>query len=159
MKFKDYLFAPGVRPLSIGLGCLIGSGTALFTDLITGAFVGAITVLVAAFVVPLLVFVQELPYNRMKKALPRPFVFDERVQFTAKGGSVSGYFVLTDEHMIFLSIERGEHRMELSRKDVRSVRSEERYCINIYLNDKEFVRVQTPMFEEMLRVLSEKGWG
>ena len=159
MKFKDYLFAPGVRPLSIALGIMIGSGTALFTDLTTGAFVGAVSVLILAFLVPLIVFLQEIPYNRMKKKISKPFVFDERVRFTAKGGSVSGYFVLTDEHMIFLSMEKGEHRMELSREDVHGIRSDERFCINIYLNEKEFVRIQTPVFEEMLRVLTEKGWG
>ena len=159
MKFKDYLFAPGVRPVSIGLGCLIGSAVALFTDFTLGAFVGAVTVLVAAFAIPVIAFLQELPYNKMKKALQGPFVFDERVQFTSKGGNVSGYFILTDHRMIFLSLEKGEHCMELSREDVRSIRSDERYCIKIYLNEKEFVRVQTPISEEMLRVLTEKGWG
>ena len=159
MKFKDYLFAPGVRPISIGLGVLTGSAVSLFTDLTLGAFVGAVTVLVAAFAIPVIAFLQELPYNKMKKALQGPFVFDERVQFTSKGGNVSGYFILTDHRMIFLSLEKGEHRMELSREDVRSIRADERYCIKIYLNEKEFIRVQTPISEEMLRVLTEKGWG
>ena len=159
MKFKDFLFAPGVRPLSIGLGILVGSAVSLFTDLTFGAFVGAITVLTAAFVIPLIAFLGELPYNKMKKALQGPFLLDERVQFTSKNGNVSGHFILTDHRMIFLSLEKGKHRMELSREDVQSIRSDERYCIKIYLNEKEFVRVLTPISEEMLRVLTEKGWG
>ena len=159
MKFRDYLFAPGVRPLSIGFGCLIGSAVAVFSDLVHGAFVGAVTVLFASFAIPLAVFLQELPYNRIKKEMQGPFVFDERVQFTLKGGNVSGYFILTDHRMIFLSLERGLHRMELSREDVRDIRSDERYSIRIYLNEKEFIQVRSPLSEEMLRVLSEKGWG
>ena len=159
MKFKDYLLAPGVRPLSIGLGCLIGGATALFTDWTWGAFVGAIAVLVAALAIPLIVFLQEMPYNRLKKSLPQPFLLDQRVQFTAKGGNVSGYFILTDDRMIFLSMEKGEHQMELSRNEVKSIRSDERFCIHIYLSEKEFVRIQTPVSEEILKVLTEKGWG
>ena len=159
MKFTDYLFAPGVRPLSIGLGLMVGMGTAMFTDLTMGLFVGAIAVLVLSLIIPLIVFLQEIPYNRQKKTLQKPFVFDERVRFTIQGGAVSGYFILTEDRMIFLSLEKGEHRMELTRGDVKKICSEERFYLNIYLNEKNFIRVQTPVCEEMLRVLTEKGWG
>ncbi len=158
-KFSDYLFAPGVRPLSIGAGVLIGLGTSLFTDWITGGFVGAVAVLILSIVIPLTVFLQDIPYNRIKRQLPTPFIFDERVRFDARGTSVSGYFILTEERMIFLALEKGKHRLELSKADVCRISRDENYCINIYLNEQEFVRVQTPVVEEMLRVLSEKGWG
>ena len=158
-KFSDYLFAPGVRPLSIGAGVLIGLGTSLFTDWIAGGFVGAIAVLILSFVIPVTVFLQDIPYNRIKKQLSGPFIFDERVRFDARGTSVSGYFILTEEHMIFLALEKGNHRLELSRGDVCRISKDENFCINIYLNEREFVRVQTPVVEEMIRVLTEKGWG
>lgn len=158
MKFTDYLFAPGVRPLSIGMGVLLGMGTALFTDWMVGAFTGAVAILILSILIPIIVFLQEIPYNRIKKNLPKPFVFDQRVRFTANGGDVSGYFILTEQSMIFLSLDKGEHRMELSREDVMEIRSDDRFCIKIYLNPKEYVRVQSPVFEDLMRVLREHGW-
>ena len=158
-KFSDYLFAPGVRPLAIIAGVLIGLLTSLFTDWVMGGFVGASAVLILSFAIPVIVFLQDVPYNRIKKQLSGPFIFDERVRFDARGANVSGYFILTEERMIFLAMEKGKHRLELSRADVCKISKDENYCINIYLNEREFVRVQTPVFEEMLRVLSEKGWG
>ena len=158
-KFSDYLFAPGVRPLSIAAGVLIGLLTSMFSDWIMGCFVGATSVLILSFAIPVIVFLQDVPYNRIKKQLSGPFIFDERVRFDARGANVSGYFILTEERMIFLAMEKGKHRLELSRADVCKISKDENYCINIYLNEREFVRVQTPVVEEMLRVLSEKGWG
>ena len=61
--------------------------------------------------------------------------------------------------MIFLAMEKGKHRLELSKEDVCKISKDENFCINIYLNEREFVRVQTPVVEEMLRVLADKGWG
>ena len=113
-KFSDYLFAPGVRPLSIGAGALIGVGTSLFTDWVTGGFVGAVAVLILSIVIPVIVFLQDVPYNRIKKQISGPFIFDERVRFDAHGANVSGYFILTEERMIFLALEKGKHRLELS---------------------------------------------
>ena len=161
MKFIDYLFAPGVRPMSVGIGFLVGLGTALFTDWMFGVFVGAVTVLILSFLIPVTVYFQEIPYNRIKKRLPKPFLFDERVRFSMQDGStVAGYFILTEEQMIFLTLEKGEHRMELSHDEIQRIRlDEEAYCINIYLDETKFVRVQTPICEKMLRMLTEKGWG
>ena len=158
-KFSDYLFAPGVRPLSIVAGILIGLLTSLFTDWVMGGFVGASAVLILSFAIPVIVFLQDVPYNRIKKQLSGPFIFDERVRFDARGANVSGYFILTEERMIFLALEKGKHRLELSRADVCRISKDENFCINIYLNEREFGRVQTPVVEEMLRVLTEKGWG
>ncbi len=158
-KFSDYLFAPGVCPLSIAAGILIGLLTSLFTDWVMGGFVGASAVLILSFAIPVIVFLQDVPYNRIKKQLSGPFIFDERVRFDARGTNVSGYFILTEERMIFLALEKGKHRLELSRADVCRISKDENFCINIYLNEREFVRVQTPVVEEMLRVLVEKGWG
>lgn len=161
MKFSDYLQAPGVRPLSVAIGLLIGTGAALFTNWMMGVFVGAIAVLILSFLIPITVYVQDIPYLRIKKSLPRPFVFDERVRFTVQGGNaVSGYFVLTEDRMIFLTVEQGSHRLELARTDVRRILTDpQNYCINIYLDDQKFVRVQTPVSEQLLRMLNEKGWG
>ena len=60
--------------------------------------------------------------------------------------------------MIFLSLERGDHRLELSRNDVRSVVLSENMTISVYLNEKQFVRVISGACEELYEVLREHGW-
>lgn len=158
MKFTDYLFHPGVRLPAIVLGLLIGGGTAIFTDLRIGAFVGAVAVLVLAIVIPVMVYTQDLPYIKIKKKLPQPFLFDVRVTLTSKNGLVDGYFILTENSLILLSISNGTHSLELTREDVRSVRSGENYSIHIFLNDTQLIRLKTPSSEMILQILAEKGW-
>jgi len=158
MKFTDYLFHPGVRIPAILLGLLIGGGTAVFTNWKMGAFVGAIAVLVLSVVIPIMIFAQDLPYIRIKKKLPQPFLLDVRVSLTSKNGLVDGFFILTENSMILLSISNGTHSLELSREDVRSVRSGENYSIHIFLNDTQLIRLRTPSSDLVLQILEEKGW-
>ena len=158
MKFSDYFAAPGVRPLSLILGVLIGGGTALFKGLLFGAFVGAVTILLASLILPVWAFLSDLPYIRIKKTLPRPFLLDERVDYVINGKRVYGFFVLTEERMVMISISNGKRQMELPREKVFRVVKEENYCIKIYVNQKDYIQIQAPTFERIYEILSEKGW-
>ncbi len=158
MKLWDYLFAPGVRPVSILLGFLVGGGTALFTDPVKGGFVGAVTALVTSLVYPTVAFLQDLPYIRLKKKLKQPFLFDVRVSMSSKKGPVDGFFVLTETSMVLLAISNTMHSLELSREDVRSVQQGENYTLNIFLNDSQQIRLRTPACAEVMRILAEQKW-
>ena len=158
MKFSDYLFNPAIRVISVLLGILVGGGTALFTGWTVGAFVGAVTVLVSAFVYPTVAYVRDLPYIRIKRKLPQPFLFDVRVSIVVKNGVVEGFFILTDSSMYFLAINEETHSLELSREDVKAVRKGENYSLHIFLNDTQLIRVRTPACEEIFKILAEKGW-
>ena len=85
-------------------------------------------------------------------------LFDVRVTLTSKNGLVDGYFILTENSLILLSISNGTHSLELTREDVRSVRSGENYSIHIFLNDTQLIRLKTPSSEMILQILAEKGW-
>ena len=158
MKFSDCFFAPGVRPLSAVLGVILGSVTAVFAGWQFGVLIGASAAVVLSFVIPVFVYRKEIPYNKIKKTLAQPFLFDEWVHFTVRDGSVGGYFLLTENSMIFLSLENGDHRMELAKTDVRSVIADERSGIRVFLDDSRFIHVFSSCCEEMLRILRENGW-
>lgn len=158
MKYFDYLFNPAVRVISVLLGILIGGGAALFTGWTMGAFVGAVTVLVSAILYPTVAYFRDLPYIRIKRKLPQPFLFDARVSITVKNGAVDGFFILTDKSMYFLAINRETHSLELSREDVKAVRKGENFSLHIFLNDTQLIRVRTPACDDLLKILADKGW-
>lgn len=158
MKFSDYFFAPGVRPLSIVLGVLLGSTVGLFAGWQIGILSGASAAVLLSLVIPLAVYREDAPYAKLKKTLQQPFLFDERVRFTVRDGSVSGYFILTEHSMVFLSTDRGVHRMELAREDVKSVILGEDFSLSIFLNNTQFIRVLSAACAEMFRILRENGW-
>ena len=158
MKFSECFFAPGVRPLSVILGVILGGVTAVFTGWEFGVLIGASSAIAFSLVIPVFVYRREIPYNKIKKTLEQPFLFDEWVHFTIRNGSVGGYFVLTEKSMIFLSFEQGDHRMELARKDVKSVIQGEDSSIRVFLDDQRFIRVISTCCEEMIRILRENGW-
>ena len=159
MKFSDYFFAPGVRPLSVITGVIIGGLTAILAGWKLGVFVGAIVVLLTALTLPVIACVQDLPYQRIKKTIKPPFLLDERVLFTVQNRSVGGYFILTDSSMILLSMERGnQHRMELARNDVKAVKLEDGDAISIFVSNTKFVRILSAASEELFSVLAENGW-
>ena len=158
MKFSDYYLSSGSRTLSIFVGCIAALFVGIFTGWQIGLLVGCTVVILTSFVLPLVLFLQDRPYAAIKKTFKQPFLFDERVRFTVKDGTVGGFFLLTDESMIFLSLEHGDHRLELSRNDVRSVVLSENMTISVYLNEKQFVRVISGVCEELYEVLREQGW-
>ena len=160
LRFSDYFHAPGGRILSVLFGLISGGIGGLFLGWRMGLLIGAAVTLLWSVLLPILLYRADIPYARMKKTIQSKFLFDERVRFSVRGGrTVGGFFILTEESMIFLSLERGTHRLELSRKEVRSILlSEEEYSIRIFLNDKQFVQVISGVCGEMYGILRENKW-
>ena len=158
MKFSDYYLAPASRTVAAILGILTGFATGLFLGWQYGALIGCGTAILASVIVPWRVYLEERPYFRIKETIQGPFLIDKRVRFSIKGGSVGGYFILTQESMIFLSLDKGEHRLEFSRKDVSYVAIGNDMTIRVYLNEKQFVRIVSDMIDEMGDVLRANGW-
>ncbi len=132
----------------------------LFMGWQLGLLIGAITTLIVSVMVPFVLYRADIPYEAIKKTINGSFVFDERVRFTVHGGrTVGGFFILTEQNMVFLSIEQGKHRMELAREDVKSiVLEEESYSIKIFLNDTQFIQVISGVCYEMYNILRENHW-
>lgn len=158
MKFSDYFFARGVRVVSTVFGIFVGAIVWVFGDWRYGVLVGAVVTLVTSLTLPVALYREDRPYIRIKETLKQPFLLDERVRFTLRQGTVGGFFVLTDESMILLSLENGDHRLELSRNDVCSVVLSENMTISIYLNNKQYIRLLSGVSEEICTVLRENGW-
>ena len=158
MKFSDYFHATGVRLVSILFGGVIGLGVSFFWNWKFGILAGAILAILTSIILPIRLYRADLPYFRIKQKITDPFLLDERVRFTVRGGTVGGFFILTQNRMIFLSLEQGDHRLELSRDDVKSVQLGEDMTISIFLNDKQFIRVISGISEQMYDVLCENGW-
>ncbi len=157
MKFWEYFFEPSVRPFSIFIGLVTGGIFTLLLGWEVGLFGGAVMVLLVALLIPIVSFVRDIPYKRIKKSLPKPFHLDCRVSFTVKNGIVGGYLILTDTTMVFLSLDHGKHRLELKRADVQSVKLESS-TLMIFLNEKQFVRILSVSTEEIFAVMREQGW-
>ena len=158
IKISDYLFLPGVRTLAVIFGLFAGIAALLIFNWEIAVLVGAGVALLTSFIVPILLYRADLPYERIKKTLKHPFLFDERVRFSVRGGSMGGFFILTEESMVFLSLERGSQRLELNREDVKSIVLDEQFYMNIFLNNTQFIRVASGTCEEMYRILCENGW-
>ena len=158
MKFLDYFLSHGVRVLSTIFGTIVGAIVWVFGGWQYGVLTGAIVTLVTSIALPVVLYLEDRPYNKIKETLKSPFLLDERVRFTLRSGTVGGYFILTDETMIFLSLENGTHRLELSRGDVLSVVQSEDMSISIFLNNKQYIRLISGVCEEICEVLRENGW-
>ena len=158
MKYGDYFHARGIRTTSLFFGGVSGLMTGIVTNWQYGVLCGAIVALLSSFILPWRLYLADKPYARIKEKMGVRFLFDERVRFTVRGGTVGGYFILTDNSLVFLSLERGEHRLELSREDVQKIDLGENMTISIFLNDKQFIRVVSGDCEEMYEVLRENGW-
>ena len=158
MNFSDYFFARGVRVVSTVFGIFVGAIVWVFGGWRYGVLVGATVTLLTSLALPVVLYREDRPYIRIKETFKQPFLLDERVRFTLRQGTVGGFFVLTDERMILLSLENGEHRLELSRQDVHSVVQSENLTINIYLNNKQYIRLLSGVSDEICAVLRENGW-
>lgn len=158
MKFSDYFFAPGKRLLSVIFGGICGLLVWGFAGWQYAVLVGATVALLTSFILPVRVYLAEKPYAQAKSTLPTPFIFDQRVRFTVSGGAVGGYMVLTDNLIVLLSMERGEHRLELKKSDVKSIVLGENMTISVYLSNTEFINVISEVAEEMFDILRENGW-
>ncbi len=159
MKLSDYFFSSGKRSSSLRLGIPVGiAAWLILRDWRYGLLFGAGATLLFSLILPLIAYRADLPYNRIKETLAQPFLFDERVRFTVQNGTVGGYFILTEQSMVLLSMERGTHQLELKREDIQSVALGENLCLNIFLPDNKFIRVISGVCYEMLEILRENGW-
>ncbi len=159
MNFSTFFTSSGLRKISVYVGLLIGLGVSFFADWRVAVLVGAIVILVTSILLPTFFYVAFLPYARLKKTLPKPFLFDEPVQFTVKTGRVSGFFILTEKSMILLSRECQTQTMELTRDNIlKTVVGKDPMTLDIYLNETQFIRVFSAVREELVRLLRENGW-
>lgn len=159
MKLSDYFFSSAKRSSALRLGIPIGIAGGLITwDWRYGLLIGAVATLLLSLILPLIVYRADLPYNRIKATLAQPFLFDERVRFTVQNGTVGGFFILTEESMVLLSMEHGTHQLELKREDIQSVALGENLCLNIFLPGNKFIRVISDVCYEMVEILRENGW-
>ncbi len=159
MSFSTFFTSRGLRKIAIYIGILVGLAVSMPGDWRVGVLVGAIVILVASILLPTFFYVVFLPYARLKKTLPKPFLFDEPVQFTVKSGRVSGFFILTEKSMIFLSRECQTQTMELTRDRImKTVVGKEPMTLDIYLSDTQFIRVFSAVREELIELLRKNGW-
>ncbi len=158
MKFSEVFAAPFVRSFSIRIGLLVGLLTWIFAGWQYGVLVGAIAVLAISLLLPILFYLTFLPYKRMKKGIAGPFLFDEPVRFTVKKGTIGGFLVITEKTMVFLSGEAEAKQLELSREQVRRVTAGDNLTVDIYLNEKQYIRVFSGACEEIFSILREQGW-
>lgn len=160
LRFSDYFGAPGGRILSVLFGLITGGITGFLLGWQIGVLAGASVTLLISIILPILLYRADIPYARIKETIKSKFLFDERVRFTLRGGkSVGGFFILTEKTMIFLSLENGNHRLELSREEVKSVVLEENECsLKIFLNNTQFIQVVSGVCYEMYGILRENNW-
>ncbi len=166
MRLSYYYHSPVSRVLATLLGIMIGSSVAL-VGLFTGRFVGWIWglltgaggALVLSFLIPIVLWRSDAPYRRIKETIKPPLLLDKPVRFTVRGGSLSGFLILTKESLVLLSLERGDHRMELSKTDVKSmVMDETETSIRIFLNDKQYIRIFSASCQEIFETFRQEGW-
>ena len=159
MKFLDFYLSSATRVLSVVSGLLIGIMMGFISGVWQyGVLFGAVAALLISVILPIILYLREAPYRRIKKSIKKPVLVDERVQFTVRGGTVGGYLILTDSSMILLSLEDGDHRLELSPEDVTMVTCNENMSISIFLNEKQYIRVITYGCIEICDLLRQNGW-
>ena len=134
MKFSDYLFSPAARRSAIRYGIFSGILFGIGYGWRIGLLTGAVMALIASVFNPLVSYLQDLPYNRIKKSFTVPILIDKRVHFTVQKGFVRGMFLLTaDQQIVFLSVDRGEHRLELSRAEIREIKRSDDMTISFFV--------------------------
>ena len=161
MKFSEFFTAPTMRSTAIRFGVIVAAILAIFTDMdwryavITGAAVA----LLASVILPLAMYIKLLPYKKFKESLGRPVLIDAPVRFLAKRGMVGGFFMLTESNLVLLSEEKEKPALELSQKDVASIAlADEVGVIDIYLDQKQFIRFVSAIDEEIVETLEKHGW-
>ena len=161
MKFSEFFTAPTIRSTAIRIGVIVGATMALFTniDWRYAVIIGAAVALLASVLLPTIMYIKLLPYKRFKESLGRPVLLDAPVRFLAKRGMVGGFFLLTESNMVLLSDEKEKPALELSQKDVQSVAlGEDVGVVDIYLDQKKFIRFVCAIDEEIAETLAKHGW-
>ena len=161
MKFSEFFTAPHIRSTAIRFGIIVGAILAIFTEMDWryAVIIGAVIALLASFILPLAMYIKLLPYKKFKESLGRPVLLDGPVRFLAKRGMVGGFFLLTESNLVLLSDEKEKPALELSQKDVATVAlGEDVGVIDIYLDQKQFIRFISAIDEEIIDALAEHGW-
>ena len=158
MNFLDYYLSVRARLKAIRWGLGLGLCSWLIFDWKIGVLVGAVVALLASFIVPLVCYCRDIPYIKIKKTLSVPFLIDERVHFSVKNGTVSGFMVLTEKKLVLLSLEQGDHRLELAKEDISHITFDEAFTMNVFLNEKRFVKVISEACDEFCEILQQNGW-
>lgn len=158
MKFSDCFFSPAKRRISVLFGVIAFGLALLFTTPLGALLAGAVTVLVSSVLLPVMTYAELRPYDKMRKAIPQPFLTEQRVRFTVNGGTVGGFLILTEGAVYFLSTERGKHVLQLTRKDITALRLEEEHLLRFFINNHQYVQVLTAKAQELYRLLLQQGW-
>ena len=115
--------------------------------------------ILVSVILPIAIYIKFLPYKRFKESLGRPVLIDAPVRFLAKRGMVGGFFFLTDDNLVLLSDEKEKPALELSQKDVTSIAlGEDDGVVDIYLDQKQFIRFVCAIDEEVIDILQKHGW-
>ena len=161
MKFSEFFTAPALRATAIRYGVIVGAILAIFTDMDWryAVVIGASVALLASVLLPLTMYIKLLPYKKYKESLGRRVLIDAPVRFLAKRGMVGGFFLLTESNMVLLSDEKEKPALELTQKDIETVSlGEDVGVIDIYLDQKQFIRFVSAIDEEIVDMLAEHGW-
>ena len=161
MKFSEFFTSPTVRSTAIRFGVIAGSILAIFTniDWRYAVIIGAAIAILASVLLPLIMYIKLLPYKRYKESLGRRVLIDSPVRFWGKRGMVGGFFLLTESNLVLLSDEKEKPALELTQKDVNSIAlGEDVGVIDIYLDQKQFIRFVSAIDEEIVEMLAKHGW-
>ena len=158
IRFSNYYLSSGSRILSLAIVLFAGGISSLLVGLKMGILLGAGVTILFSFVLPLWLYLVDKPYDKLKAELSEPFLFDERVRFTVKDGSMKGFFVLTKNHMVFLSLDRGKHCVKLRRDEVRSVILDAEGLLNVFLSETQYIRVISDVSDELFEIIRDNGW-
>ena len=159
MKFSEFFTAPTVRSTAIRFGIIVGAILAIFIDWRYAVIIGASVALLASVLLPLAMYIKLLPNQKFKESLGRRVLIDAPVRFLAKRGMVGGFFLLTESNLVLLSDEKEKPALELTQNDVAMVSlGEDVGVIDIYLDQKQFIRFVCAIDEEIIDALAEHGW-
>lgn len=166
MKFSNYFHIRGIHTLAGMIGAFlgvavmaVGTFTRLYVGWIWGLLIGAGTALLLSVVFPLMLWFSDAPYRRAIAQIGEPVVYRHPVRFAIRSGGLNGYLVLTEKSIILLSFDGGNHRMELSRDDVQSVKhSAPKGTVSLFLSATKFILITSTASEELFEVLSREGW-
>ena len=159
MKFWDYFFLPGVRGTATFAGLLTGLSVGMFTRWEFGVIGGVGVAVLVTLVMPLVMYLQNLPFEKMKRGLEGPFRFDEQVLFRSPRGSFGGYMLLSETALVILTREKKARIcMQLTPADVRSVHIDNTTTLRIFLSETQYICVLCGVAEEIFEFLSRHGW-
>ena len=160
MSFFECFRLPRVRFLSVVFGLMMGLPLLFLSTWQYAALVGLSSTLLCSIVLPMLIYREERAYKKIKDTIGKSFLIDERVSCTIKNGAIGGFLILTDKNLILLSLEKGKHRLELSRNQIKKiVVGQQMTTISIYISNTQFIQVFSLSCQEMYRTLLDNGWG